>query len=189
MNERQHGPMSTHEFVDSMIRIGMIAVLVYWCHKVFQPFMDLMLWAVVLAVTLYPLHLRLTRRLNGKQSWAATLLVLISITCLVVPLVLLADSLFASAQSGLQSLQGDGIKVPAPAASVAEWPLIGERLYAAWSHAAADSAWAAQQLTPHLKSFDKDLLLQVAGIGTATSPRGSDAPRADAAGRHLQRAK
>ena len=76
--EEVRGSLDAQEFVDSMIRVGMIAVLVYWCHKVFQPFMDLMLWSVVLAVTLYPLHRRLVARLGGRQSWAATLLVVIS---------------------------------------------------------------------------------------------------------------
>ena len=167
MNERIGGPMNSQEFVDSMIRVGMIAILVYWCHKVFQPFMNLMLWSLVLAVTLYPLHRRLTKRFNGKQAWAATVLVVISIACLVVPLVLLTDSLLTSAQAGLQTVKGDGIELPAPPASINDWPLIGERLYSFWNHAATDSAWAAQQLAPHLKDGVRNLMLQLVSIGTA----------------------
>ena len=44
--------------LDVLIRAGLIAVLVIICYRVFHPFMDLMIWAIILAVTLYPLQRR-----------------------------------------------------------------------------------------------------------------------------------
>ncbi len=167
MGDRLEGAMSARDFVDSMIRVGLIAALVYWCHQIFQPFMNLMLWSVVLAVALYPLQRKLMTRLGGRNAWAATLLVLIGMTCLIVPLALLTDSLLSSAQTGLQSLKGDGIKIPLPPAKVQQWPLIGESLFSLWSHAAEDASWAVQQLGPQLKTATRKLLLQLAGVGTA----------------------
>lgn len=167
MGDRLDGAMSARDFVDSMIRVGLIAALVYWCHQIFEPFMNLMLWSVVLAVALYPLQRKLMARLGGRNGWAATLLVLIGMVCLIVPLALLTDSLLSSAQAGLQSLKGDGIDIPAPPAKVQQWPVIGDSLFSLWSHAAEDTSWAMQQLGPYFKTVSKKLLLQLAGVGTA----------------------
>ncbi len=39
-----------------LIRAGLILALVMLCYRVFAPFLVLMVWALILAVTLYPLH-------------------------------------------------------------------------------------------------------------------------------------
>ena len=36
------------------------------CYRVFSPFLVLMVWAVILAVTLYPLHQWLAARMGGR---------------------------------------------------------------------------------------------------------------------------
>jgi hypothetical protein len=43
--------------LDVLIKAGLVAALVIFAFQVFQPFLELM-WAVILAVTLYPLHCR-----------------------------------------------------------------------------------------------------------------------------------
>ena len=62
--------------LDVLIRAGMIGVLAGLCYVVFAPFLTLMAWALILAVTLYPLHRALARRVGGKQGLAATIVVI-----------------------------------------------------------------------------------------------------------------
>ena len=120
----------SHGLLDVLIRAGLIAVLVVASWQVFHPFLDLMIWAVILAVTLYPLHARLKRRLGNKDGRAATLLVLISIALIMVPVYLLGLSLAASVGDAVEVARSGSIHVPPPADSVAEWPLVGERVHA-----------------------------------------------------------
>ena len=63
--------------MDVLIRAGLILVMVLLCFRVFSPFLDLMIWALILAVTLYPMQAWLAARLEGRQGLAATLLVLL----------------------------------------------------------------------------------------------------------------
>ena len=42
--------------LDVLIRAGLVIAMVVLCYRVFSPFMNLMVWALILAVTLYPLH-------------------------------------------------------------------------------------------------------------------------------------
>ena len=68
--------LSSRSLLDVLIQAGLIAVLAVFCYGVFHPFRDLMLWSMILAVTLYPLHTRLRHKL-GSDGRAATLIVLI----------------------------------------------------------------------------------------------------------------
>ena len=42
--------------LDVFIRAGLVLALAVLCFQVFFPFLSLMAWALILAVTLYPLH-------------------------------------------------------------------------------------------------------------------------------------
>ena len=61
------GKLLSHDLLDVLIRAGLIAVLVIACYWVFHPFLNLMLWSVILAVTLYPLHAKLEAQ-AGRQG-------------------------------------------------------------------------------------------------------------------------
>ena len=75
--------------LDVFIRAGLVFALAVLCYRIFSPFLSLMAWALILAVTLYPAHQKLARRMGGKQGLAATLLVLAGIVLIVVPTAVL----------------------------------------------------------------------------------------------------
>ncbi len=124
--------------IEAAFRIGLIAVLVFLCLRVIAPFADLALWSVILAVALYPLHLRLAERLGGRQGLSATLLVLVGLVVIGAPTAMIGDSLAEHAQDGYRALESGSIAVPPPPESVAGWPIIGERLFNSWSAAAGN---------------------------------------------------
>lgn len=41
---------------DTLIRVGLLGALTVLCFRVFSPFLYLMIWSIILAVTLFPLH-------------------------------------------------------------------------------------------------------------------------------------
>src|SRR5262245_23596056 len=79
--------------LDALIRAGLILAFVLLCYRVFSPFLTLMVWAVILAVTLYPLQQFLAARLGGRQGLSATLLVILGTAFIVAPTALLMNSL------------------------------------------------------------------------------------------------
>lgn len=157
---------TARELLDVLIRAGLIAVLVLFCFDIFKPFLNLMLWAVILAITLYPLSQRLGGWLGGRPRWAAVVLVIIGLACLIGPLSLLGASVADTVQQGITGFEDQRIEIPPPPANVRDWPLIGAPLYGIWAHASSDLSWAATQVAPHLKGLSKTLLTQLAGIGS-----------------------
>ncbi|MDD2058150.1 AI-2E family transporter [Pseudomonas sp. GD03860] len=154
------------ELLDVLIRAGLIAVLVMFCFDIFKPFLSLMLWAMILAITLYPVNQRLGGWLGGRNGLAAVLLVIVGLACLIGPLSLLGTSIAQSVHMGIQGFEDQAVEIPPPPANVRDWPLIGAPLFGIWEHASTDLSWALSQVAPHLKGVSKTLLTQLAGIGS-----------------------
>lgn len=157
---------STRELLDVLIRAGLIAVLVMSCFEIFQPFLSLMLWAVILAITLYPLNQRLGNLLGNRPGWASIVLVIVGLACVLGPLSLLGASVAESVNLGIHTFENQAIEIPPPPPNVKDWPVIGGLLYGVWAHASADLSWALAQVAPHLKGVSTALLTQLAGVGT-----------------------
>jgi predicted PurR-regulated permease PerM len=132
---------------------------------VFAPFLTLMVWAVILAVTLYPMHQSLARKMGGRQGWAATLIVLLGTALIVAPTAVLMSSLGDSVQDLVTRVQTLAIKIPEPRESVAAWPLVGKKIFAVWTLAYTDLPAFIQSLQPKVGDIAKAMLAFVAGIG------------------------
>lgn len=151
--------------LDVLIRAGLIAALVIFCFQIFRPFLNLMLWAVILAITLYPLHNMLKGKLGNHDGHTATLIICFAIAILLVPVYLLGTSLTESAQNVVQMVKEGTLQIPQPSDSVAQWPLIGKPLHDFWLQAATDLTGLAQKIAPQLKGISLKLLGQIAGLG------------------------
>ncbi|AYC32478.1 AI-2E family transporter [Pseudomonas cavernae] len=165
LDKRSMEKLTSRELLDVLIRAGLITVLVISCYAIFHPFMSLMLWALILAVTLYPLNSLLAARLNQRQGRAALIIVLVGLILLMLPLALLGGSIVDSVQQGKQLLESGGLKIPPPAPAVASWPLIGEPLFNFWQHASSDMSWLLHQVLPHVQGVAKAVLGKLAGAG------------------------
>ena len=151
--------------LDVYIRAGLILALAVLCFQILSPFVSMIAWSVILAVALYPAQQWLALRMGGRQGWAATLLVLVSIVLIVAPTTVLMLALGQSAQDFVASVRDQSVQVPAPAQSVAEWPIIGPKLYALWERAYTDLPTLILSVLPRLADVSKQALGIVAGIG------------------------
>jgi predicted PurR-regulated permease PerM len=158
--------LTSQGMLDVLIRAGLIIVLVIFSYRVFYPFLNLLLWSMILAVTMYPLHLKLKAMLGGKDGRAATLIVLLFIALLLVPIYLLGSSIAGSVQHAVGMIRGGGLHVPPPDAAVAGWPVIGDSVYALWQRASTDLAGVTEQYQPQLKAAAIGLLGKLAGFAS-----------------------
>jgi predicted PurR-regulated permease PerM len=143
------------DFTDAVIRLGLLAFLVVMCVRVFAPFANLVLWALILAITLYPLHQCLARWLKGRQGIAATLLVVASILLIGVPTVMLSASLARHAHHAYTAFESNSIAIQQPDPKVADWPLVGQRVYSTWSKAADNLPMFLKENEAQLKNILK----------------------------------
>ena len=158
-------PQAYSSLLDVLIRAGLILGLAVLCFQVFSPFLTLMMWAIILAVTLYPAQQYIAAKLGGKQGWASTLLVLMGIVLIVFPTAVLMSSLGDSIHGLINDVQNDTLAIPPPPESVAGWPVVGERVHALWSRAYEDLPALIKSMQPKIGDIAKSALGFVAGIG------------------------
>ncbi len=155
----------TSGLLEVFIRAGVIFALVVLCYQVFAPFLTLMVWAVILAVALYPMQQFIAARIGGKQGLSATLLVILGVVLIIAPTTILMSSLGDSIQQLVNSVQNDTLAIPAPPESVAGWPVVGEKIYALWSQAYEDLPALVKSMQPKIGDIAKSALAFVASIG------------------------
>ncbi len=111
------------QLLDVPIRAGLILALVFLCYQVFAPFLVLMVWALILAVSQFPLQQLLARRFGGRQGLAATLAAVLGIVLIVVPTATPLSSVGDSVQRVIEDMQSNALQIPPPRASVEAWPI------------------------------------------------------------------
>jgi predicted PurR-regulated permease PerM len=151
--------------LDVLIRAGLIGVLAVLCYVVFAPFLTLMVWALILAITLYPLHRSLARRIGGRQGLAATIVVITGGLLIVTPAALLMNSFGSSIHDLVRAVQGNTLEIPAPRQGVEEWPLVGKRIHEVWSKAHTDLPGLIESMQPKIGELARKALSIVASIG------------------------
>ncbi|MEF3097912.1 AI-2E family transporter [Raoultella terrigena] len=152
-------------FLDMFIRFGLILALASFCYTVFSPFLNMMLWAVILAVTLYPLHQYFAARLGGKQGWASTILVLLGILLIVAPTVLMISSLGESVSALIDKMSGRSFAIPPPSAHIATIPIVGEKISALWLKASMDLPGLINSYRTQLGEIARQVLSILASMG------------------------
>lgn len=153
--------------LDVLIQAGLILAMAVLCYQIFSPFLALMVWALILAVTLHPAHQKLAHKMGKKQGLAATVLVLIGLVLIGVPTALLMFELGDSVYQFIGSVRDHTLQIPAPSPGVAEWPIVGKKVYGFWSQAHTDLPAVIQSLQPKLGELAKSALGMVASIGGA----------------------
>lgn len=151
--------------LDVFIRVGLVFVLVWLCFHFFSPFLTMMLWALILAITLYPLHQMLANRIGGRQGHAATLIVVLGLCLIVAPTVMLGSSFGDSVHELINGVKDNTLSLPAPPASVAELPIVGKKVHAAWSQAHNDLPTFVKSMQPKIGELAGKALGIVASLG------------------------
>jgi predicted PurR-regulated permease PerM len=149
-----HAPDFDREFprttlLDSVLRVGLIALLLYACSRVIAPLFETLIWSAILAVMLYPVHRRLRVRLGNRGS--AVLIGIVGITVIIIPTMVVVTSAGSSVYSFVSGLQNHRLTVPPPPPRLASVPLVGWKLTEAWALVATNAPQAFARYGPMLK--------------------------------------
>ena len=156
---------SSKRTIDTAIRIGLLALLVYWCIHIFRPFLIPVLWAIIIAVAIHPLYVKFESLLGGQRKLALSLFTIMVLSILIIPTVLLASSMVDTVQHIAKQWEEGTLQVPPPPDRVAGWPLVGARLHTLWLAASENVMGTLEQFGPQLKVARGWLLSTAAGVG------------------------
>ena len=154
-----------YQFVWGLV---MVAALVFACAQIVAPFIAATIWAVVLAVSVWPLFVRLSRALGGRPGLAAFVTSLIFMLILMLPLIFGAIS---AAHYGPTVIHWfDDIRehgIPPPPDWVERQPLVGPQLRDFWTGFSDQGTDVIAQNQASIKSVVQILLAQANSMGVA----------------------
>ncbi len=131
---------------ETIARVALLA-LAAGCFLVLWPFLLPILWAVILCFSTWPLFRRVEGWLGGRRTLAAVAMVLGLAAILVVPLIILGNSLsgnIAGLRETIRSVMADGL--PAAPPWLGTLPLFGQNIAVRWQELSADSAALAEEV-------------------------------------------
>jgi predicted PurR-regulated permease PerM len=161
----QNHEASYNKAIYTFLRIGFVALILYWSFKIVEPFVMPTVWGIIIAVALYPLHKKLSKLLNGKEKLSAVIITLVTITLLVVPSLFFINSTVDGMQDLATRIRSGQAVIPVPPEKVANWPMIGKPIYDIWLLFSQNLDAAVVQFSPQLKNLAQTLISAASGLG------------------------
>jgi predicted PurR-regulated permease PerM len=159
---------SSGEVIQVAIRLALLAFLFYWSYILLRPFIPILVWAVVLAVALYPAYDWLSAHLGHRPRIAAFVITIVMLAVFLGPATWLGFGLVEGLRNISAHLSSGEVKIPSPPESVSNWPLIGNRVYEFWNQASLNLEAAFRQIAPYLKPLTGVILTFAGSAGTGT---------------------
>lgn len=148
------------------LTLGFLALLISLSYGILRPFLPILLWGIVFAVGIYPLHRRLMKVLGNRAKLSAILISIIGISIIAVPIGLFTKSTVESVKKTVDAIENETLEVPPPNEKLKGWPLIGESAYNFWSSANQNLEATFQKYKPQVKEFAPKLTKAVTGMMT-----------------------
>jgi predicted PurR-regulated permease PerM len=149
-----------------IILLGAAALIVYLCARIIAPFINVIAWSLVLAVSFYPLHERLVRR-TRRPSLSALVSSLLVVVTILIPVAFVAalainELLALRGYLGQASSGALDLRVFAPLREAADWLL---------RRAGIDPARLVETLSQHASQLGQ--LAAAYGLAFATNLTGA----------------
>lgn len=152
-------------FTQTVIRLALLALLAFLCLRVLQPFINPIIGGIVVAIALHTPYEKLTRAIGGRKGLGATILVGVILLALILPAIALGANLVQTAADLSDQFTAEDLKVPPPPEAVAEWPVVGHRIYDLWGAASRNLESVVEKLGPYVKDMGLWLVETVGDLG------------------------
>ena len=140
-----------NQVIHYTLQLLALALLLISCYLILSPFITLLVWASVLAITLYPLQKIMVGRLRGRNGWAATIITLLMLAVLIAPSVWLLLSTVKEVKSLADLYRTGQFNIPPPPEDVKDWPLIGNHVFDLWNSANSNLTSLVTEHTDQVK--------------------------------------
>lgn len=149
---------------DLVVRLAFLGMFAWWSVELVRPFLPIVIWAILLAVALYPVYAWLARLLGGRRGLAATIITMVGLATILGPVSLLATSLVESVQWLAGGLRSGTLHIPPPPERIADWPMIDKTVREAWELASSNLQEALNRYGPAALPVGSGLLAHLAAI-------------------------
>jgi predicted PurR-regulated permease PerM len=153
------------KLIQIILQLGVLFVIFGWCFKMLAPFLSPILWGMIIAITAYPMFAALRTRLGNRGKVASMLVTLLFLCIVLVPSILLAESLVEGIQHFRETLQEGESLIPPPGDKVKNWPAFTKPVVDVWQSASDNLQGVAVKYKDQLVSGGKYILALIGKTG------------------------
>jgi predicted PurR-regulated permease PerM len=152
--------------IELAIRLAFLGLLLFFSLAIIRPFIETIIWSVILAVALYPVFSLVAKWLGGRRRLAAALVTILLLLIVFGPVAWLGLDLVGVLRTIYERLGAGAITIPPPVETIKKWPLVGEQLFQFWELASSNLKEALVKVSPQLKPLGGSLLAAAGSAGT-----------------------
>ncbi len=138
--------------IETYVKTALVFLILIICFLIFKPFLVPIIWAMIIAIAFYPLHLKFTKLLKGKTGLSATIITLLLLAILLIPSGYFIESLFENIKELATQMKSGEFEIQAPPEKVAGWPIIGKSIYGAWQTFAENLKAGLAEYQPQIQA-------------------------------------
>jgi predicted PurR-regulated permease PerM len=157
-------PITTKNFYDIMIRLAFLTLIVAWCLMILLPFFSIILWSIILAMALKPLHDSMSKKLGGRLKLTSGIIILFFVLMILIPGWLFFDSIIEGVKNLKANFDAGTLTIPPPTEDVKTWPVIGGKLYDTWFAASQNLMGFVMQYKEQLMGVGSKLLKSLLSV-------------------------
>ncbi len=165
MNEDPKLNSTIHYAIETAIRLGFLFLLLAWCFQIIYPFAGVIMWGVILALATAPLYDTLNSKFGNRPKLASFIIIIFGLSIIMIPSWLFLDSMITGVKEINQRLNDGTLTIPPPSDNVAEWPVIGDKMYDIWLLTSSNLQGALIKYNDQIKGIVSGLLEGVLSIG------------------------
>ncbi|SHG73131.1 Predicted PurR-regulated permease PerM [Flavobacterium fluvii] len=121
--------IKSKQIFETILQLGLVFLILGFCFQLLLPFMMPILWAIILAITFYPIFDFLQKKLKGRKSLASFLIIATILALIIIPTVVFFNSVTTTLVELKAGVEDGSLKVAAPGQNIKDWPIIGDKAY------------------------------------------------------------
>ena len=150
--------------IEAAIKIALIGLIIWISFLIFKPFLLLVLWGIIIAIAIYPIHKRFMKAMGGKGSISAIILALVMLAVIIVPTVFFIIALVDNIEELAASFNSGTLLIPPPPETVQEWPLVGNSVYNFWKMSSENLEGLLKEYSDEAEEIARWLLSTITSI-------------------------
>lgn len=159
------GSYKFEKIVDTLIRLGVLSLILMWCLDILKPFILILVWAIVIAVAIYPVHTFFSKIFKGRNILSSIVLISIMLGLILIPSGLIMYSLYEGINHFRELFDSGQPLIPPLGGSTANWPTIAKPIVEFWQLASENLQETIVKYSDEIKIYGSFLLLGLAGVG------------------------
>ncbi|MEI7627057.1 MAG: AI-2E family transporter [Bacteroidota bacterium] len=156
---------STKEIVELLIRMSILILLFFYCFEILLPFIMPVLWAMIIAVAVFPIHDSLQKKLGKREKLSAAIITLAILSFIFIPTGFFISSISQTIIDFKNQAEAGAIHLDQPNPIIQTWPIIGKPLYDFLQNASGSLTTVFQKYQPEILTAAKTVMLGIVGSG------------------------